>query len=436
MHTPRPESPRSANCQLLYFTTGSVTADNALLVAITNAYSSHAEGASLARIERSTGRMEPLATFAGPAMQSYPYFARPRSAEPREDYLYNGTVATHGLNKSSPCLDPATGNLYFVWGSENGVGQLDSVNLRDGRRRRLCELPHDRCVGYTHLDPSGRRVLLSLMDSRILGFGERRKGNQEMSENHAKFGLTTQIAEVDVETGKLTVRWEEPAWVTHVQYHPKQRDLVLYNHEWTWPLGLERIWMKRDGQERGRVRRAGRPIQFRVSPDLGLDDVAHEVWQENGEAVIYHGVRWDAGEYPEQFVGRAPIDPDLPLQEILIPRDRPSFYGHFFPSRKGDFVITDAVANETGMKQRKGNLISRLNMDWANGRMEVVPLCESNTSWHTQDNHPHPVLTPISKRCCSPPTAPACGRSIRCRRILRRGDYVNGAVNEISLRPL
>ena len=26
--------------------------------------------------------------------------------------------------------------------------------------------------------------------------------------------------------------------------------------------------------------------------------------------------------------------------------------------------------------------------------MDVVPLCESNTSWHTQDNHPHPVLSP------------------------------------------
>ena len=26
--------------------------------------------------------------------------------------------------------------------------------------------------------------------------------------------------------------------------------------------------------------------------------------------------------------------------------------------------------------------------------MAVVPLCVSGTSWHTQDNHPHPVLTP------------------------------------------
>lgn len=26
--------------------------------------------------------------------------------------------------------------------------------------------------------------------------------------------------------------------------------------------------------------------------------------------------------------------------------------------------------------------------------MDVVPLCKSNTSWHTQDNHPHPVLSP------------------------------------------
>ena len=101
MHTPKPESPSSANCQLLYFTTHSVTEDAKVLAAITNAYSDHPEGASLARIDRETGEMEPLATFAGPAMQAYPYFTRPRSADPKEDYLYNGTVATHGLNKSS-----------------------------------------------------------------------------------------------------------------------------------------------------------------------------------------------------------------------------------------------------------------------------------------------------------------------------------------------
>ncbi len=394
MHIPKPESPSRSNCQLLYFTTNSVTQDGAVLAAITNAYSDHSEGASLARIDRETGLMEPLAIFPGPAMQAYPYFARPRSADPTEDYLYNGTVEKHGLNKSSPCLDPATGNLFFVWGREDGWGVLDCVSLCDGKRRTLLEIPPERCVGYTHLDASGEHVLLSLMDSRILVFGEKRENNQEMSENYAKYGLTTQIAEVEVATGRMTVRWEEPAWVTHVQYHPTRRDIVLYNHEWTWPLGVERIWIKADGEDRVRVRRPGREIQFRESPDLGLDDVAHEVWQENGEGVIYHGVRWDAPGHPEQFVGRASVDPDQPLQEIAIPRDRPSFYGHFTPSRAGDFVITDAVANEKGLAQRKGNLISRLNMDWEQGTMDVIPLCESNTSWHTQDNHPHPVTTP------------------------------------------
>jgi hypothetical protein len=118
------------------------------------------------------------------------------------------------------------------------------------------------------------------------------------------------------------------------------------------------------------------------------------VWQEDGAAVIYHGVRWDAGDYPEQFVGRAAVNPAEPLQEISLPRDVASFYGHFFPSRAGDFVITDAVADETGKQSRKGNLITRLNLDWANGRMAVVPLCACNSTWHTQDNHPHPVLSP------------------------------------------
>ena len=31
MHPPKPESPRSANCQLLYFTSYSLTADGAVL---------------------------------------------------------------------------------------------------------------------------------------------------------------------------------------------------------------------------------------------------------------------------------------------------------------------------------------------------------------------------------------------------------------------
>ena len=124
MHPPRSESPSNANCQLLYFTTYSVTDDAKVLTAITNAFSDHPEGASLARIDRATGEMEPLAIFPGPAMQAYPYFARPASDNPAEDYLYNGTVAKHGLNKSSPCLHPSTGNLFFVWGREDGGGCL------------------------------------------------------------------------------------------------------------------------------------------------------------------------------------------------------------------------------------------------------------------------------------------------------------------------
>ncbi len=375
MHPARPESPRTVNCQLLYFTTNSVTADGRTLAVITNAYSEHLEGASLARIDRATGKMEPLAAFPGPAMQAYPYFARPRSNDSKEDYLFNGAIAAHGLNKSSPCLDPVGGVLYFVWGRGDGWGQLDAVSLRDGTRRMLAEIPPYRTVGYTHLDAKGAHVLLSLADRRILDFGAVRKGNREMSEQYAEFGLTTQIAKVDVATGRMALRWEEPAWVTHIQYHPRRRDLVLYNHEWNWPLGVARIWLKQDGRERVQVRRPDRPICFRVSPDLGLDDVAHEVWQEDGEAVVYHGVRWDAGECPEQFVGRAPVDAATPLQEISIPRSQPSFYGHFFPSHRGDFVITDAIADESGVMQRRGNLISRLNVDWVNGRMEVVPLC-------------------------------------------------------------
>lgn len=394
MTTPRPESPATANCQLLYFTSSSATEDGALLAAITDEYSTQAGGASLARIDRAAHTMEPLAIFEGPAVQAYPYFARPRAADPAKEHLYNGPVATHGLNKSSPCLHPASGDLFFVWVREDGCNQLDCVNLHSGVRRQVAEFPADRTVAYCHLDGLGAHLLVALADARVLAIAAKRESNRELSEAFARLGLTTRLVEVEVASGACEVRWEDRGWVTHVQYHPQHRDTVLFNHEWTWPLGTQRIWLKERGEPAVQVRRPGRAIQFRVSPDLALDDVAHEVWQKNGEAIIYHGVRWDAGEFPEQFVGRAPVDAEAPLQEISLPRDVVSFYGHFFPSPTGDFVITDAVANERGRAQRQGNLISRLDMDWVNGTMRVTPLCESNTSWNTQDNHPHPVLSP------------------------------------------
>lgn len=395
MITPHAESPSRANTQLLYFTSHSATEDGAVLAAITDAYSTEEGGASLARIDRRARSMEPLAIFPGPAVQSYPYFARPRSGEPAKDYLYNGPVATHGLNKSSPCLHPASGDLFFVWVREDGVNQLDCVNIHSGVRRQVAEFPPERTVAYCHLDCLGAHLLVALADARVLEIGAKRKGNREVSETFARLGLTTCIVEVEVASGACALRWEDRGWITHVQYHPRHRDTALFNYEWTWPLGTQRIWLKHGADAPVQVRRPGRTIQYRTSPDLGLDDVAHEVWQENGEAVIYHGVRWDAGEFPEQFVGRAPVeDANAPLQEISIPRDVASFYGHFYPSRTGAFVITDAIAGERGRARRQGNLISRLDMDWAAGAMRVMPLCESNTSWLTQDNHPHPVLSP------------------------------------------
>jgi hypothetical protein len=47
--------------------------------------------------------------------------------------------------------------------------------------------------------------------------------------------------------------------------------------------------------------------------------------------------------------------------------------------------------------QRNGAWISALRVDWHSRSIRWFPLCRNGSSWHSQDEHPHPVFDHAGK---------------------------------------
>lgn len=368
--TPIALTDSSADEQLPYFTTDCMTDGGGILALISTRFEEG--GFNVARLERSTGRIEPLTRLRDRYLCCYPYFD-------------GGDV---GLNKSSLALHSASGSLYFVVGLAGGTGQVCRVSLHTGKMEVLAELPSDVTVGYTHVSSDNRRLLLPLADSRILSVGRKRSHNSEISRFYRDNALITRMAEVDTQSGVIRTLWEEPDWVTHVQYHPRDYDRILFNHEWRWPLGTTRLWL-RDGIGAGprRLRDAGWSVGNGHLSASG-DNVAHEVWQQSGERFIYHGYTGDG----VAFVGSG--DPDGgDLREILFPPSLKGCYGHFIPDANGDRIVTDSFSSNGRCDDPRARYISLLRVDWERGDLQCQHLCLAGSSWKTQDEHPHPVFS-------------------------------------------
>lgn len=385
---PEPLTDSSANEQLLYFTTPSLTIDGAKLVLISDRF--HGGGVNLACLDRWTREITPLTSFSTPPLQCYPYFDTDGADNRFAPGNGSDRVGTVGLNKSSPALHAESGALYYVYGRRDGWSEVCSVNVYSGARRLLAELPPDKTVAYTHISSDNRKLLLPVTDSRILGVGTKRKANREIFEYFLAHKLVTQFMEIDIDSGDSVILWEEPEWVTHVQYRPHDANCLLYNHEWRWPLGSERIWFRNKGHLHSKKMRAPDIRSGRRTCTSEDDNVAHEVWSPDGQWILYHGY----GSAGGSFVGR--ISPNYEyLSEIWLAPEMKCAYGHFYHSPIDNRIVTDALSRDVWESSaRGGNCISILTPDWEKETVHAKTLCEAGSSWRTQDDHPHPVISP------------------------------------------
>ncbi len=350
-------APSTANDQLLYFTSPSLTADGRRLVFI----SDRGDGGqpNLWSVDRQTGAALQLTDNRAGRLRSYVYF--------------NGNDR-RGLGLASPSLHAASGTLYFVEGT-----LVQSVDANSGRLRTIAELPADEMTAFTHISDDGRWLCVPTIDRRAF----EHDGKLESYDRAVQvLGLSSHIRVFDTASGGQTLDLPvERGWVTHVQFRPGRPEQILFNHEYCSDSGVRRMWLW-DG-------RSIRCLRTESSRRQRADWVCHEIWTHDGDRVIYHG-RYADGP---AFVGRLDPDGDECI-EIAFP-DHYTRYGHFTASPRDDRLVTDGYyespdGTDTGWG---GRWISVVTPDWAAGTLVWSPLCTHGSSWRTQDEHPHPVFS-------------------------------------------
>jgi len=345
-----------ANDQLLYFTSTSLLKDDRRLV-----FLSDRTGSPNLFLRDLAGGADRQLTFnTNGWLKSYVYF--------------DGTPY-RGFGKASVSLDAERGLIYFI--QDRQIRVVDT----NGIQRVLAEYPTNQMTAFTHVSADGTRLCVPTTDAAALDGDTQLSGKPDygIDDRVQRENLSSYLRIYDTATGREVACERVPkAWITHVQFSPRNRDLILYNHEWPADCGIRRMWLW-DGKTHRQLRAEG-------DGRSRSDWACHEMWERDGSWIIYHG-QYHNGP---AFIGR--VKPggtetvEIPLQADW------TRYGHFTVGNPGE-LVSDGYYQQTGDAAGGcGAWISRLAVDWQTRQLTWQPLCRSGSSWRSQDSHPHPIF--------------------------------------------
>lgn len=339
-----------------------------------------------------------------------------------KSYVYFDGTQNEGLGKASVCLDYIRERVYYI--QDDKICRTD----RDGNIRVLNRVPDGRMTAFTHVSLDGTKLCVPMTDGRILDFypetegeGLDKRPKYNIDQRAQDEGLNSYLCVYDTESGALLYEKTIPrCWITHVQFHPLDSDIIMYNHEWSaFDCGIRRVniydrhqdifyHVRTEGDDT-----KGNPRGYVRSRH---DWVCHEMWTDDGRSIIYHG-GYDDGP---AMVGRCDIDfthtdaDGLPVRnfwEIALP-DEYNAYGHFLMDHRGNLTCDgyyrmpgekiiereNSTDNGPDPHRKDGAYITKVEPDWDEGILHWVPLCKHDSDWLGQDAHPHPIYAHAGDR--------------------------------------
>src|SRR5262249_19702408 len=143
-----------------------------------------------------------------------------------------------GFGKASVSLDPASGRVYFIQGDE-----LRCVDL-NGNARTLATLSANEVTAFSHVSADGRLICVPTTDGASLdGDFANNRPLYDIDARVRDGGMASYLNIFDTRTGERIARETvKRAWITHVQFSPRDASRILYNHEWASECGIRRMW--------------------------------------------------------------------------------------------------------------------------------------------------------------------------------------------------
>jgi oligogalacturonide lyase len=334
----------------LYFYNPSVTPDGRYLIFI----SERTGLSNLFRMDLQTGSIVQL-TDAEPARAEYWPF----------------TEAVKGVGSCLPALGSDGKEVFYFVGTA-----LFAVEIERLKQRQLLSLSSDRRPSMLQADPGGETLVFATWDEAL--FMERSQcayAGEKFPDDRFFQETTSTIMRVDAVTGHAEeVLCKENFWINHVHVNPRDRDLILFCHEYSG--SPDRMWLLNvaDGQ--------CEPI-----PGQGADEwYEHEFWNADGERVCFHG--GSSGDTTQGFCGWCSPDGSRYTKAYHTTSGRA--YAHYNLHPDGESMVTDGEA--------RPGCISKVHLRQGKQLFDILCRHDSYTFGDDQRCHPHPSFTPDGRQ--------------------------------------
>ena len=279
-----------------------------------------------------------------------------------------------GPDRPGGCVSAANHALYYGW--QGAIHELDLETLAE--REVWRETPPMLIRGRANPTADGRYICVMLMEDQP---EEKPAISFSYSRFREFFHLKplTQIARVEIATGKMEVIHEDRRYMGHVNTSPALPDIMTYCHEGPWNWIDQRMW--------------GLNIQtgetWKVRPQEGDYSIGHEYWFADGVHIGYHGrsrveggqhvfghIKWDNSEWVE---------------------DHFPFHSTHFHSLDEGLIVGDGTPAFVFTSESEARPYIQL-FKW-DGERYVGPkiLAYHRSTFNNQHAHCHPRFTPDGK---------------------------------------
>jgi len=292
--------------------------------------------------------------------------ARPVRAE-----YWPFTGPAQGVGACLACIGSGGREAFYFEGTE-----LWAVGIGTLQARRLLDLPDDRRPSILHADVKGATLVFATWDEAL--FWERAQrafAGEQFADDRFFQETTSTICRVEAETGRCEeVLRREQFWINHVLVHPRDRDLILFCHEYSGKN--DRMWLLNAANG-----------ECAPIPNQGPEEwYQHEFWSPDGGRVCFHGGR--LGDDDHGFCGWC--TPDGQEYHKFEHTTAGRAYAHYNLHPDGVTMITDGEAHP--------GCISRVRLKDARQDFEALCRHDSYRFGDDQRCHPHPSFTPDGRR--------------------------------------